>query len=216
MKKLSQKHKFILETLMFIFVVVVFFLNFVPYVDFKSKLYIYSDPPSQTEETSQTADLNDISVPATDTDIYSAPQSAPAVTTTIFDERAVVENDLPNEPTPPESDTPENTTEQQISTTTAASSTAPQSTTAAPQTTASAAPVTNSTTAQPAEIETRVNINTADLNELMTLNGIGKVKGQAIIDYRNEHGPFSSVDELIEVKGIGEKTLEKLREFVMV
>lgn len=61
-----------------------------------------------------------------------------------------------------------------------------------------------------------ININTATSEQLKTLNGIGDVKAQAIIDYRTEHGGFSSVDELINVKGIGEKTLEKIRAGVTV
>jgi competence protein ComEA len=57
-----------------------------------------------------------------------------------------------------------------------------------------------------------VNLNTADAATLTReLKGIGATKAKAIIDYREEHGPFSSVDELLEVKGIGSATLEKLR-----
>lgn len=57
-----------------------------------------------------------------------------------------------------------------------------------------------------------VNINTADAQTLASmLRGIGPSKAEAIIAYRNEHGPFRSVDELINVKGIGEKMLEQLR-----
>jgi competence protein ComEA len=59
----------------------------------------------------------------------------------------------------------------------------------------------------------RVNLNTADALQLQeVLLGIGAVKAQAIVDHRNAHGPFASVDELIEVKGIGAATLEKNRE----
>jgi len=57
-----------------------------------------------------------------------------------------------------------------------------------------------------------VNLNNADAATLTReLKGIGATKAKAIIDYREEHGPFSSVDELLEVKGIGSATLEKLR-----
>lgn len=56
-----------------------------------------------------------------------------------------------------------------------------------------------------------VNINTADITELQTLDGIGEKKAAAIIEYREQNGGFSSVDELTEVSGIGEKTLNKLR-----
>lgn len=61
-----------------------------------------------------------------------------------------------------------------------------------------------------------ININTAAAYELQRLNGIGEVKARAIIDYREQNGGFSSVDELINVKGIGEKTLEKIRADITV
>ena len=60
----------------------------------------------------------------------------------------------------------------------------------------------------------RVNINTADLETLMTLPDIGQVRGQAIIDYRAVNGPFRYPEELIYVSGIGEKTLEELLDLI--
>lgn len=57
-----------------------------------------------------------------------------------------------------------------------------------------------------------VNINSADAATLdRELHGIGAVKAQAIVEYREANGPFASVDELLEVKGIGAATLEKNR-----
>lgn len=59
-----------------------------------------------------------------------------------------------------------------------------------------------------------ININIATLEELMKLPGIGESKGKAIIEYRENVGRFTSIDDLANVSGIGNKTVEKLREFV--
>ena len=61
-----------------------------------------------------------------------------------------------------------------------------------------------------------LDLNRATAQELTTLPGIGEVLAQRIVDYREAHGPFRSVDELIAVEGIGEGKLEKLRELVTV
>jgi competence protein ComEA len=61
-----------------------------------------------------------------------------------------------------------------------------------------------------------VNLNTATEAELDTLPGVGPVTAQAILAWRTEHGSFSSVEELLEVSGIGEVTLEELRPLVTV
>lgn len=60
-----------------------------------------------------------------------------------------------------------------------------------------------------------VNINTADLAQLETLSGIGPTKAQAILQYRKEHGSFKSVNELDNVKGIGMKTVQKIKPQLM-
>lgn len=59
-----------------------------------------------------------------------------------------------------------------------------------------------------------LNINTASAEELQTLPNIGVQMAQRILDYRERHGKFTSVEALQNVKGIGAKTLEKLRPFV--
>ena len=61
-----------------------------------------------------------------------------------------------------------------------------------------------------------IDINTADFDALVSLPGIGKVVAQRIIDYRKEHGPFKKVEELVNVKGIGEHLLERVRDKVTV
>lgn len=63
----------------------------------------------------------------------------------------------------------------------------------------------------------RVNINEADVDTLVReLKGIGPAKAQAIVDYRTQQGTFVSVDELLEVKGIGQATLERIRDRLTV
>ncbi len=62
----------------------------------------------------------------------------------------------------------------------------------------------------------KVNINTAGAEELTTLNGIGKVKAEAIISYREEHGFFRSAEEIMEVDGIAEGTYEKIKDEITI
>ena len=61
-----------------------------------------------------------------------------------------------------------------------------------------------------------VNVNSALATELEELPGIGEVIAQRIIDYRTENGPFATVDELLDVSGIGDAILESIRELVTV
>ena len=56
-----------------------------------------------------------------------------------------------------------------------------------------------------------VNLNTATKDELVALPGIGPAKAQAIVDYRNQHGPFRAVEEVRRVKGIGEKLFLQIK-----
>ena len=64
----------------------------------------------------------------------------------------------------------------------------------------------------PSQKKKKVSLNQATTGELETLPGIGPSKAAAIIKYREEVGAFKSIDELTNVSGIGEKTLEKLRD----
>jgi competence protein ComEA len=61
-----------------------------------------------------------------------------------------------------------------------------------------------------------INVNSASAAELETLSGIGEVLAATIIEYREQNGPFASVDELMDVSGIGPATLEEIRDQVTV
>lgn len=63
-----------------------------------------------------------------------------------------------------------------------------------------------------APVRVLVNINTATAEELETVTGIGPVLAQAILDYRAEHGDFQTLDELLEVRGIGSAKLDAMRD----
>ncbi|MDF1535006.1 MAG: ComEA family DNA-binding protein [bacterium] len=60
----------------------------------------------------------------------------------------------------------------------------------------------------------KVNINVATSEELTSLPGIGQAKADAIIAFREGHGPFATVDGLLEIRGIGAGLVEKLRDLV--
>lgn len=62
----------------------------------------------------------------------------------------------------------------------------------------------------------KVNINLADIQELMTIPGIGPSKAAAIIQYREDNGAFPSTESLLDVSGIGQKTFDKLETFITV
>jgi competence protein ComEA len=68
----------------------------------------------------------------------------------------------------------------------------------------------------PAAPSQPLNLNTATLEQLDTLDGVGPATAQKILDYRTEHGGFSSVDELDQIPGIGEKRLAAFRESLRV
>lgn len=132
-------------------------------------------------------------------------QTTKTVYETVPGETVIVMQEVPVT-LPPETTAPPSTTEPAVPTTgsNAPQNTPPKETT--PKTTRPKEP----------EVTFPVNINTATARELDALPGIGEVIAQRIIDYRNAHGPFGSVDELINVKGIGEKKLADLKPYATV
>lgn len=61
-----------------------------------------------------------------------------------------------------------------------------------------------------------ININTASLEELQKINGVGEVKAKSIINYREKNGGFKSIDEMKNIEGIGDKTFEKMKDQITV
>ena len=129
-------------------------------------------------------------------------QTTKTVYETVPGETVIVMQEVPVT-LPPETTAPQSTTEPAGPTTgsNAPQNTPPKETT--PKTTRPKEP----------EVTFPVNINTATARELDALPGIGEVIAQRIIDYRNAHGPFGSVDELINVNGIGEKKLADVKPY---
>jgi competence protein ComEA len=83
---------------------------------------------------------------------------------------------------------------------------------------ATAAPVTAAPPAAPkAASDARpIDINTADSATLESVPGIGKSLSQRIVAFREKNGPFQSVDDLLKVQGVGEKSIQKLRPYLTV
>ena len=74
----------------------------------------------------------------------------------------------------------------------------------------SAAPKATASEARP------IDLNTADLAALESVPGIGKSLSQRILTFREKNGPFQSVDDLLKVQGVGEKSIQKLRPYLTV
>jgi len=79
-----------------------------------------------------------------------------------------------------------------------------------------AAETENSQSAEHGDIAEKININTADEDTLCTLNGIGEVLARRVIEYRETNGPFSAVEDIMNVSGIGSATLAKISEKICV
>ena len=76
--------------------------------------------------------------------------------------------------------------------------------------------VAGNTASKQAAIQAPINLNSATSADLVKLPGVGEKTAQAIVDYRDQNGPFRSVDDLVQVKGIGDKKLEAVRAMVAV
>lgn len=64
--------------------------------------------------------------------------------------------------------------------------------------------------------KSKVNINTASKEELMTIPGIGETRAQAILNYRQEHGPFTTIEDLKNVEGIKDGVFSKMKDYIVV
>jgi len=79
---------------------------------------------------------------------------------------------------------------------------------------ASPAPAKTSSSPDPSQAPFPININTADAGVLTLLPGIGEVRAAAIVAHREKNGPFFYLDQLLEVDGIGEKTLAGIADYI--
>ena len=69
---------------------------------------------------------------------------------------------------------------------------------------------------RPADSYLKLNINAATAGQLMTLPGIGPTKADAIVEWRRTNGPFTDVEQLVAVRGVGCKTLDRIRKYFCV
>ena len=84
---------------------------------------------------------------------------------------------------------------------------------AAPTTKPSTVPSSAAAASRP-QSSGKININTADLQTLMTLPGIGETYAQRIIDYRTANGPFEKIEDIMNVTGIGEKRYNAIKDSI--
>lgn len=80
-------------------------------------------------------------------------------------------------------------------------------------------PVANGSVQNEQNIENndgKININTASKNQLMLLDGIGETTAQKIIDYRTQNGNFTKIEDIMNVKGIGEKKFEQIKDRIKI
>ncbi len=64
--------------------------------------------------------------------------------------------------------------------------------------------------------QTKISINTASIEQLQTLSGIGEAKARAIVEYRNKNGSFSKIEDIMNISGIGEKIFDKIKNNITV
>jgi len=77
-------------------------------------------------------------------------------------------------------------------------------------------PVAERPTADAGSAVVPIDLNRADIDDLVAVPGIGPATAQRIVAFRDEHGPFRRVEDLLKIQGIGEKSLEKLRPYLKV
>lgn len=76
--------------------------------------------------------------------------------------------------------------------------------------------VENTTDTTYDEIDKKISLNTASLELLMTLPGIGEAKARSIITYREKEGKFSKIEDIMDISGIGESIFEKIKDYITV